>query len=80
MCILGAEMEVGSLIVSLNLTVVETVWRIGNIYLPQTVTQECLLSCMFTLTFKVKFVLAYSDELMFAWTLKSGYRELCDHW
>lgn len=43
MCILGAEMEVGSLIVSLNLTVVETVWRIGNTYLPQTVTQECLL-------------------------------------
>lgn len=80
MCILEAEMEVGSLIVSLDLTVVETVWRIGNIYLPQTVTQECLLSCTFTLTFKVKFVLADSDELMFAWTLKSGYKKFCDHW
>lgn len=57
MCILEAEMEVGSLLVSLDLTVVEMVWRTGNIYLPQIVTQELLLSCMFTLTFKVKFVL-----------------------
>lgn len=53
-----AEMEVGSLLVSLDLTVVEMVWRIGNVSLPRTVTQEFLLSCMFTLTFKVKFVLA----------------------
>lgn len=75
MCVLEAEMEVGSLIVSLDLTGVESV---GNIYLPQTVSQECLLSCMFTLTFKVKCVLADSDELVFAWTLKSGYRKLCD--
>lgn len=65
---------------SLDLTVVETVWRVGNIRLPHTVTQESLQSCMFTLTFKVKFVLADSDELMFAWTPKSGYRKLCDHW
>lgn len=35
---------------------------------------------MFILTFKVKFVLAASDEFMFAWTLKSGYEKLCDHW
>lgn len=54
------------------------VWRVGNIYFSQTVSQECLLSCIFTLTFKVKFVLADSDELMFAWTLKPGYRKLCD--
>lgn len=80
MCTLVAEIEVGSLIVSLDLPVVETVWRIGNIYFPQTVTQECLLSCMFTLMFKVKFVLAASDELMFAWTLKSSYKKLYDHW
>lgn len=72
MCVLEAEMEVGSLIASLDLAGVEAVWRVGNIYLPQTVSQECLLSCMFTLTFKVKFVLGDSDELMFAWTLKSG--------
>lgn len=58
MRVLEAEMEVGSLLVSLDLTVVKMVWRIGNIYLPQTVTQEFLLSCMFTLTFRVKFVLA----------------------
>lgn len=31
MCVLEAEMEVGYLIVSLDLTVVEMVWRIGNI-------------------------------------------------
>lgn len=65
MCILEAEMEVGSLIVSLDLPVVEMVWRIGNIYLPQTVIQECLLSCLLILTFKVKFVFAASDELIF---------------
>lgn len=58
MCVLETEMEVGSFLVLLNLTEVEMVWRIGNIYLPQTVTQEFLLSCTFTLTFKVSFVLA----------------------
>lgn len=62
-----------------HLTLVELVWKTGNVYSPQTVTQKSFFWAVCWLTLKVKFVLADLMSL-FAWTPKSGHKNLYCLW